>query len=565
MSQAPEHVKPDQALDEAIQTGSQHARLKKWIFHLHYLIPRSSREYQLNAQWLKLVPVMLPEGDALLGKELLAREFKFFGESFSFSRGCQWKPEKATSAWLIRAHSFEWITDIKAYNDSALTSSQLREYIFDWIEQSGNLPAIARHPTVIGQRVAAWLTHAPFILSNTGERFQRRFIKSLARQTVMLIRAVERLRGRASFAALQGLLFASYALPHAEGFTDVALQGLVQSINTQLRPDGGHVTRSPSLHLDQLEHLINIHSVIRHSNIPERILLEKAIHSMQSALAFFQHGDGKLALFNDTVEERTDRIRAALKNIRYNGPAQSEMNGFARVSAEDALLLAELGVPVSHSAHCHFGTLSFEFSEGAHRIFVNCGAYRGPSAQWRRVCKSTSAHSALSVADENAFPHDGAGGLTFLHEPRVDTKLSETPQYFEVDATYNGYEPRFGLVHQRAWRLHKNGACLEGVDQLSQIHTDSPPVDQPVQVRFHLHPMVKVTRVHDNQITISLPSGSHWVFSTTTEHIPIVDESVYAGDSGKPQKSTQIFIETKTSGHITTRIGWLLRRDPDLK
>jgi uncharacterized heparinase superfamily protein len=536
----------------------QHSRLKSWVYQLHYMIPRSSRDYTLQADWLKQQFVILPEGDALAGKQFLSREFRFFDETHTFGREPVWNPPKAGMLWLIRMHGFEWISDIRAYNDSAITASQLREYIADWIEQSGSTPAIARHPTVIGQRVSAWLMHANFILSGSSVRFKRRFVRSLARQAMMLARAVLRLQGRASFAAIQGLLCASRAIPHAAFFEPLAMHRLALAINTQIRPDGAHVTRCGSVHLEQLECLHNIGTILRSMNVQHE-LLYAAVTSMQKALTFMTHPDGKLALFNDSVEERPGRIKSALASLF---PGLTSFKDYAvcgdyiRLQGGTLRLMIETGVPSPHSAHSHFGSLSFELSDGAHRMIVNCGGYRGAKPEWRRACKSTAAHSTLCVSEENAYPKQTASALSFLHEPRTTTKHSEAEHYHELETSYNGYESLFGLVHERTLRVLKSGKRFEGSDHLTQIHTDAMPTDYPVHIRFHLHPSVQVTKLQDRHITLSLPSGNHWVFTANTEEHPSVEESIYTGADGKPQKSSQIVLSSRSNSKMNSRILW---------
>jgi uncharacterized heparinase superfamily protein len=531
-------------------------RLRQWVYQFHYLIPRSSRDYRIDPHWSKIKPTLLPEGDAIRGKSFLSREFRFYDESHVIKSEQDWHPEKASALWMMKAHSFDWIGDLRAYNDSPIASSQLREYIYQWIECAKTLPGMVRHPTIMGQRISQWLIYSDFILAGTSLRFQRRFIRSLAKQTLLLERELQRLQGRASFAAIQGLCFASAALPYAELFRERALASLVLAINTQVRPDGGHVTRSPSMQLEQLEYLINLRPLLASWKVPETELLHRAIQSMQQALSFLCHADGKLALFNDSVEERPDRIRTSVASVVSDMQGVSQCSSYVKLKADKTFVLCDTGVSNPQSAHSHFGTLSFEMSDGLNRMVVNCGAYRGPSQDWRKVCKSTSAHSALSIADENAYPIDAQAALSFLHEPRVEVKIPEHAGQFELLASYNGYESRFGLVHTRHLKLQKHGMKLEGFDEIKPIHTESEHIEHTAIIRFHLHPHVKITKIHEGEITLGLPSGSHWMFRANTEKSATIEESVYSGEEGKPQRSTQILIESNISSQITATIGW---------
>ena len=541
------------------------SRLQHIAFRLLYVLPRSTRDFALREEWFDLIPPHGITGDAILGKHLLAREFTFASEKHSFARAIGWHPERASTHWLMSMHGFSWISDIVAYNDSAISASQLREYISGWIELSSRHPAIARHPTVMGTRLAHWLSHASFILTGSSDLFKRRFIRSIARQALSLNHALGRLGGRASLAAIRGVLFASQALPRAQFMQPLALDCLMRALNTQIRPDGGHVTRSASVTLDQLECLLSIQLLLARLKTGDVQTIGAGVDALRKACRFLLHGDGRFALFNDTIEEDPARLKYLLGDLFHGRPeGLSENNQFGCLRHGNSLLFMDLGTPNPHSSHSHFGALSFEFSHGRERIITNCGAYRGPSAEWRKVCKSTPAHSALSAGDQNAYPMIAGSALPFLYEPRVDIKMTRNRELTEIDATYNGYQSQFGLLHTRQFRLHNSGTRLDGVDRLSHIESEIVQMQFPIHVRFHLHPAVRVIRAQDKEMHLLLPGSTRpWVF-TASANLSI-EESIYTGKSGKPQPTSQIVMQAVCSTREDMRLSWVLYMDAEIK
>ena len=155
-----------------------------------------------------------------------------------------------------------------------------------------------------------------------------------------------------------------------------------------------------------LQDLIDIRAVLRVAQIEMPGALQDAIERMAPMLRLFRHGDRRLALFNDSLEEDGVIIDLVLTRSETKGraPAHAPDSGFERLQAENSLVVVDTGKPPppGFDEHAHAGALSFEMSHGRERIIVNCGAYRGPKPNWWRVARASAAHSVLVVADTNS-------------------------------------------------------------------------------------------------------------------------------------------------------------------
>src|SRR5262249_49539138 len=173
---------------------------------------------------------------------------------------------------------------------------------------------------------------------------------------------------------------------------------------------------------------------------------------MAPILRFFRHGDRRLALFNNSVEEDGVLVDLVLtrSETRGHAPAQAPHSGFQRLQAGQSLVLVDTGKPAppGFDSDAHAGTLSFELSQGRERIIVNCGGYRGDKPAWRRVTRSSAAHSVAVVGDTNAIEIHGDGSLGRApNTVRVDRAEDGGHQW--MAATHDGYRPRFGLTYSR--------------------------------------------------------------------------------------------------------------------
>ena len=164
--------------------------------------------------------------------------------------------------------------------------------------------------------------------------------------------------------------------------------------------------------------------------------------------------------------------------------------------------------PLPLSSEAGAGCLSFEFSSGAQRIVVNCGTPRIATDAVIQASRSTVAHSTASINDVSTcqivavkghwLDRTVAGWLMRRIGPvvaegpeRVTAERSERDHVQLLNASHDGYSPRFGLTHERRWQLHPNGEVLEGEDMPGE---GAGALSREAIIRFHLAPGIKASR-----------------------------------------------------------------------
>jgi uncharacterized heparinase superfamily protein len=334
------------------------------------------------------------------------------------------------------------------------------------------------------------------------------------------------------------------------------LRLLERELPVQILPDGGHRTRSPSVQLQVLRDLVDMRAVLRAANVEVPGILDRAIERMAPMLRFFRHGDRRLALFNNSVEEDGVIVDLALtrSETRGHAPAQAPHSGFQRLQAAQSLVLVDTGKPPPHGfdGEAHAGTLSFELSQGRERIVVNCGGYRGAKSTWQRVARASAAHSVLVVSDTNAveIAADGALGRA---PSLVRFERAEEGGHQWIAATHDGYRSRFGLIYSRELYLAADGDDLRGEDKLTGR------AGAVFTVRFHLHPAVEASLIEGGGALLRLASGTVWRLRAAGAEMSL-GESIYLG-TGQLQKTQQIVL-SGTTGPSGATVRWALRREP---
>jgi len=495
-------------------------------------------------------------GDAKRGAAIAGGEIELSGELIR-NPSPRWLPPSAGPEWIAAWHAFGWIDDLTTAGGPARDAAG--DLVKSWICENTAWHDVAWRSDVLATRVFAWIAHFDEIVRRDQDHTLRRaMLTSIAAQLRHLARTASwEVRGVARLRALKGLIAGRAALGAPAARLAKVLKALEREVQAQIFPDGGHLSRNPSLQLQVLKDLIDTRAVLRAAQIETPAALQHAIERMAPMLRFFRHGDRRLALFNDSLEEDGVLIDLVLTRSETKGgaPNQAPQTGFDRLQAGRSLAIMDTGRPPPRGFDeiAHAGTLSFEMSHERERIIVNCGTYRGPKLSWSRVARASAAHSVLVVADTNSIEirEDGAlgGGPPSIARERAE---HEGQQW--ISATHEGYRDRFGLTYARQLFLAANGEDLRGEERL----TGRPGA--AFTVRFHLHPSVQASLAQEGvAVLFRLPSGMCWRLRAAGAEISL-GESVYLG-SGEARKTQQVVL-SGTVGSEGAAVRWALRREP---
>ncbi len=505
---------------------------------------------------LKFKPGLAWPGDPKRGMAIASGEIELAGELVR-NPSPRWFPPSAGTVWLAEWHGFSWISDLFSAGTSAREAA--RELVQSWLAKDIAWHAVAWRSDVLATRLFAWITHFDDLAGRDQDQaFRRTMLASLAVQLRHLARTASwELDGAARLRALKGLIAGIVTLGGSAARLARALRALEREMPAQIFPDGGHMSRCPSTQLRVLQDLIDVSWMMHAAQIEMPGGVQDAIGQMAPILRLFRHGDRRLALFNDAVEEDGVMIDLVLTRSETKGraPMHAPDSGFERLQANNTLVVVDTGKPPppGFDEHAHAGALSFEMSHERERIIVNCGAYRGTKTNWWRVARASAAHSVLVVADTNSAEvrDDGVLGRA---PATVTCERAEHDGQQWISATHDGYRDRFGLIYTRELFLAADGDDLRGEDRL----TGRP--GSAFAVRFHLHPSVQASLIEDKTAALlRLPSGLIWRLRAAGAEMTL-GESVYLG-SGEARKTQQIVLSgTAMPGGTTVR--WALRREP---
>ena len=471
-------------------------------------------------------------------------------------------------------HSFRWLRHLRA-SGTQLARANARSLITQWLDNQSDLDAgLVWGDDVVSRRLIAWLQYSPLILQDAEPVFYKRFMKAIAGHIRHIAAAISSIplsehRLRASIA----LAYARLALPAGDSSVTRTLRRLAADMEQTIYADGGHVSRNPEVLLELLTDLVPLRMVLASEGIEAPAGLLSAIDRMFTALRFFRHSDGELALFNGVGAVVPDRLSSLL---RYDdtgtiAPLHLPQTGFQRLMMGGTIIIADTGkVPLAReNVNAHAGTLAFEMSSGRHRYIVNAGVDTlGPDA-YQQISRQTVAHSTLSLDDVSSSVFTGNERLKRL----IGSALVKGPASVSVDrqdrpgsqgfiAAHNGYAPAFGLIHEREIMLSGDGSVITGVDRLlpassRQNKVSAAKTSARVSVRFHLHPDIHVLVNGAGQLMLMADSDDSWAFSATGVTPRLIETFFFAKISG-PQKSKAITLEFPVGEMV--EIHWTISR-----
>ncbi|MBV6489244.1 MAG: heparinase II/III family protein [Pseudorhodoplanes sp.] len=513
------------------------------------------RDFARKPDRLVISPQDLRTADATRASEIYAGRFAFAGKVVICDGRSPFEMTPPSEDWAEALLGFGWLRHLRAA-ESSITRANARALVDEWIALQGSWHPLAWRPDILSRRVVSWLCQAPLILHDVDIQFYRRFLRSLTRQVRFLRNSYA--DTREGLPRLQAAIALTYAalsmagqIKHLRGVT----RRLVDELENQILPDGGHVSRNPGALVEILIDLLPLKQAFTARNLPPPPAMINAIERMMPMLRFFRHGDGNFALFNGMGPTQADLLATILAYDDARGAplANAPHSGFQRAATKGLLLLMDTGKPppLRLSQEAHAGALSLELSRDVHRIVVNCGLPAINRESWRQVARATAAHSTVTFGDVSSCRFLNTGsfrkvlGIPVIDGPgTVEVTREARDDVLVIRASHDGYARRFGVIHQRAIMLAASGTRLDGEDTFVPVSgkTLPPGSKDDFAIRFHLHPSVKANRLTDGHgVMLMLANREAWTFDAHEDMVELEESVFLAGPEG-PRRTTQIVI-----------------------
>jgi uncharacterized heparinase superfamily protein len=495
---------------------------------------------------LLIAPPDLRTADPTVASEIHAGRFAFAGHVVEAGTRSPFDIAPPSADWLRELYAFGWLRHLRAA-DGQNARIAARTIVEDWLSLHRRPGGeIVWDTDVTARRALSFLAQSPLILYDADHDLYRDFVRSLLRHANVLRAAAGTSEpGLPRMHAAIAIALIGLSLSHQERLARAGLDRVDTELETQILPDGGHVSRNAAALVETLVDLLPLRqALIARGLVPSETLLH-SIDRMMPMLRFFRHADGSFAHFNGVAASASGLVATVLSYDETLGaPASSATySGYERIEGGDTLLLVDAGgpPPIAYSSEAHAGALSFELSRGIHRIVINCGAPAARHESLRRAARLTAAHSAVTLNDESSARFSSqAVDAKIISGPRTIVARRDNPDDRSIilQMKHDGYQRRYGLVHERNLRLTADGRVLEGVDR---FNGEPGERDLAFATRFHLHHSVAVHATdRRTAFDLVLPDGAVWRFEANG---PVeLEESVHLSDVFGSRQTHQIVL-----------------------
>lgn len=514
---------------------------------------------------LMLAPVDLRTSDAFIAKEMASGRFPLADKVIETDNKTPFEIALPHDEFFNELHGFRWLRHLRASDDDD-TKFLAQSLVSSWmVHHAKRLKGPAWELDIVSKRLISWLSHSPVILAEADHDFYKRFMANIALHVRFLRRSAPSHRNPTwRLQARIAVAMASLCLPSSNTLLKSAANALDEELENQIFADGGHVSRNPQVLLNILADLLPLRQTYINLGSALPLSMLPAIDRMFVALRFFRHSSGEIALFNGATHASANFLMSILQNDETGAqsPVNLPQSGFTRLEAGKSIVLMDNGYSpkgtVSRKAHA--GCLSFEFSNGANRLIVNSGAPRFQISRFGEFARLTAAHSALVIENTSSSRVSDSDylGSIFVHGPKeIILEDLSNEAHMGIRASHDGYLSSYGLIHQRQIRLERDGKSLSGLDILETTDSakNTTPAGRDIDIRFHIHPSVRLEQLTDGSILLNTHDGDRWIFNATVK--PKIEQDIFFADVLGARRSEQICVSFNSSEHH--RIAWILK------
>ncbi len=515
---------------------------------------------------LVAVPRDHVHGDRSRGDSLLAGRFACGAKQLSLA-DLDFASLGVEGLAAEQLQTFSWLRDLAAAATREKGARFAEAMVGRWLLAHGTRVDSAWRPDLWGERILFWTAYAPYILSSTDLGYRSALLNTLARGARHLEANADKAPpGLKRVTAWAGVIAAALVIQGGVARLARGESGLGRALGSAQFDDGGLVSRTPYEQVqlvDRLGLLRSAYFAAKH-NPPESV--ETAAAAALSALHGVILGDGGLSSWEGGNAGDPARLTAIIEGcgLRARPLRQPRGWGFHRLSALGTAVVMDAAPPPPPKAApsgCA-STLSFEMSDGAQRVVINCG---GPAplpsempAELVNALRTTAAHSTVTVADTNstAILPDGSLGKGVAD---VLVERSEDNDSSRIEASHDGYSRSFGLIHRRTLTLGNDGKELRGTDELLPRGKRKAKSGTAFAVRFHLARGIEPTITADGMGAIlRSPGAPPWNFRSRGAALG-VEESLMVDGQGMPHRTMQLVINAETAA-TGAEVHWHFRR-----
>jgi len=470
----------------------------------------------------------------------------------NYSLNSLWKLNSKNKLEFQNLHNFLWLTflDIKTNK----TSTQI--IIENWIDNNNDFNEETWKLDILSKRLIAWISNSNLTIDESGLKYKEKFILSITKQANHLSINIDSLENNenklicCSSLILVGLTFKNQYKHYKSG-----LSILQKFIKNNFDNSGFPKSRNPDELMVCLKYLILIKEWIKESQNQVPDYLEEIIFNCGKSYSFLSKNLNQLPLFNGSSEIQNKEFEKYLNYLHYNfNDSSKEKSGYIIFKNKKIVLIMDVGdsPDFKYSKKYQSGCLSFEITSNQEKLICNLGFDINKNNKIKLLSKSTAAHSTLYLNNHSSCIFRTSYPFKIYYENMlseglkiIKKKIVSEKDFENIIASHNGYQNRYGYIHERSIKFIKKEKIFLGIDNLIKNKKAS---NTSYGIRFHIYPGIKIVKTKNSQsILLSLKNGEGWKFNCHNKEV-LIEKGIYLGNKNKVVENENIYISGMTNG-----------------
>ena len=435
-------------------------------------------------------------------------------------------------------HSFFWLFGLDLKSSKKIT----RSVILNWIEENYNYSKKNWEIDILSKRIIAWISNTKLTYEDSDEVYKNKFNTIIQKQINHLINEIEKSKLiDDKMIGCAAIILTGLSFKEKEKYLDFGFSLLKKIINFSFDSQGFPKSRNIRQLNFYLKYFVLIREWLKESQSEIPVYLDEIIFYLGKSYSILCQEMKKSILFNGNHETDNKDFDQYLSNHRYKFKNNSfETGGYIILKNNKISLIMDIGPSPEKkfSKDYQCGALSFEIISNNKKLICNSGYFQKIKHKLNDISKSTANHSAL-IIDNHSSCKINKSKMEIENELKILNKnFVIKKNYWSISASHDGYNKRYGVIHERQIEFFPENNKFVGQDKLLKKKNFK---SSTFEIRFHLEPNVKIMKTQDGKSILIDIENEGWKFTAQGYTIDI-ETGLYFGKKNSFTENQNLFI-----------------------
>ena len=435
-------------------------------------------------------------------------------------------------------HSFFWLFGLDLKSSKKIT----RSVILNWIEENYNYSKKNWEIDILSKRIIAWISNTKLTYEDSDEVYKNKFNTIIQKQINHLINEIEKSKWiDDKMIGCAAIILTGLSFKEKEKYLDFGFSLLKKIINFSFDSQGFPKSRNIRQLNFYLKYFVLIREWLKESQSEIPVYLDEIIFYLGKSYSILCQEMKKSILFNGNHETDNKDFDQYLSNHRYKFKNNSfETGGYIILKNNKISLIMDIGPSPEKkfSKDYQCGALSFEIISNNKKLICNSGYFQKIKHKLNDISKSTANHSAL-IIDNHSSCKINKSKMEIENELKILNKnFVIEKNYWSISASHDGYNKRYGVIHERQIEFFPENNKFVGQDKLLKKKNFK---SSTFEIRFHLEPNVKIMKTQDGKSILIDIENEGWKFTAQGYTIDI-ETGLYFGKKNSFTENQNLFI-----------------------